>query len=86
METEYDHQDKPIHWHKRCNRPAAERVFGGELTAARAVLCDFHAKLAERECRVSMNGYKIGRVDPKARNKDKSPYRQTVLPGTGMVS
>lgn len=39
-------------YHRRCNQPAAECVFGGALTTAKAILCDRHRAQAAKQAKL----------------------------------
>jgi hypothetical protein len=43
-------------YHRKCGAPAAECVFAGTLTTAKAVLCDRHRQMAAKQATlVSVN-------------------------------
>jgi hypothetical protein len=50
-------------YHRRCGKPAAECVFAGMLTTAKAVLCDMHRRMAAKQATlVTVNGEKWTRL------------------------
>lgn len=67
--------------HEPCGEPAAEYEIGGLLTTAKAVLCERHKKLADRQNFVSKGGYKYGQVKHK---EGRPVFLQERLPGTGV--
>lgn len=75
-------QGKQEYRHVACGEPAAEYVIGGLLTTAKAVLCERHKRMADRQNFVSKNGYTFGNIGRKEKAKN---YQQERLPGTGVV-
>lgn len=72
-----DAQNKPVIYHEKCGAPASEVEISGILTSAKAVLCSRHALMAESESFVSKNGFSLGKVSKKAREKG---YKQEKFP------
>lgn len=77
-----DEQGRPIVYHEKCGRPASEVEIGGLLTKAKAVLCERHKIMADRDSFVSANGFSKGKINPKAK---KDGYSQPRLEGTGII-
>lgn len=76
-----NNQRKQIWYHEKCGQAAAEYEIGGTLAKAKAVLCVTHKLQADREAFTSTNGFPMGKIDKKAKEKG---YQQTRLPGTGV--
>jgi len=81
MDPARDNQGKIIWYHRRCNEPAAEYEFGGMLTSVKAVFCEFHKRMADKENFVSQNGFRHGQVKKKLL---RNGYQQPRLDGTGI--
>lgn len=75
-------QGKVEYVHEKCGEPAAEYTIGGALTQAKAVLCQRHKEMADRQNFISKNGYRCGEITPKLK---KTKYQQERLPGTGVL-
>lgn len=77
-----DNSGSIIYASEKCGQPASECEVGGTLARARAILCDKHKEMADRELFTSAKGYPLGKVDDKAKDKK---YMQQRLPGTGVL-
>ena len=64
-----DLQGKPIVYHEKCGKPAAERVILGSLTTAKAILCASCYRLADKAAFVSENGWPLGKVKKDSNGK-----------------
>jgi hypothetical protein len=69
-----DNQGRRIFAHKPCEFPAQEVEIQGMLTTARAILCKYHAKMADKEAWVSDRGWKKGKI---TKEEGWAGYKQT---------